>query len=61
MNFRILPIILLMTTLKTEAQVVNPTQPTTEITEIQKGNYTLKGIFVDGVKKYSPEQILRFT
>ena len=61
MNFRILPIILLITTLEAKAQEVNPTQSTTEITEIQKGNYTLKGIVVDGVKKYSPEQILRFT
>ena len=61
MNFRILPIILLMTTLEAKAQEVTPTQPTTEITEIQKGNYTLKGIVVDGVKKYSPEQILKFT
>ena len=62
MNFRILPIVLLMTTLEAKAQEVNSsTQPTTEITEIQKGNYTLKGIVVDGVKKYSPEQILRFT
>ena len=58
MNFRILPIVLLMTTLEAKAQEVNSsTQPTTEITEIQKGNYTLKGIVVDGVKKYSPEQI----
>ena len=52
MNFRILPIVLLMTTLEAKAQEVNSsTQPTTEITEIQKGNYTLKGIVVDGVKK----------
>ncbi len=61
MNFRILPIILLMTTLEVRAQEINPTQSATEVTEIQNGNYTLKGIVVDGIKKYSPEQILRFT
>ncbi len=61
MNFRILPIILLMTTLEVRAQEINLTQSATEVTEIQNGNYTLKGIVVDGIKKYSPEQILRFT
>ena len=61
MNFRILPIILLMTTLEVRAQEINPTLSATEVTEIQNGNYTLKGIVVDGIKKYSPEQILRFT
>lgn len=38
------------------------TPPATEITETtQKGTYTLQGIVIDGVKKYTPDQILRFT
>lgn len=61
MNFRILPIILLMATLHEAQGQITPSEPTTEIAEIQNGNYTLKGIVVDGVKKYTPEQILRFT
>ena len=34
---------------------------TTILAENQTGTYTLKDIVVDGVKKYSPAQILRFT
>ena len=33
----------------------------TQISEKQSGSYTLQGIVVDGVKKYTPEQILKFT
>lgn len=61
MNFRILPIILIMATLNQVQAQTTPTEPPTEIAEIQNGNYTLKDIVVDGVKKYTPEQILRFT
>ena len=61
MNFRlILPIIFFMATSgQTQAQITT-TDPTTEI-ESKNEVYTLKGIVVDGVKKYTPEQILRFT
>ena len=61
MNFRlILPIIFFMATNgQTQAQITT-TDPTTEI-ESKNEVYTLKGIVVDGVKKYTPEQILRFT
>lgn len=61
MNFRILPIILIMTALNNVQGQVTPTETPTGITEVQNGNYTLKGIVVDGVKKYTPDQILRFT
>lgn len=44
---------------------VTPTQNNQDnnpvYTETQKGTYVLKDIVVDGVKKYSPSQILRFT
>ena len=61
MNFRlILPIIFFMAISgETQAQITT-TDPTTEI-ESKNEVYTLKGIVVDGVKKYTPEQILRFT
>lgn len=61
MNFKILPIILLITAFNNVQGQVEATTPATEITEIQNSRYTLKGIVVDGVKKYTPEQILRFT
>ncbi|MDO4762758.1 MAG: outer membrane protein assembly factor BamA [Flavobacteriaceae bacterium] len=62
MNFRILPIVLIMAAFNNAQGQVSPTEPTTEqIAEMQKESYTLKGIVVDGVKKYTPEQILRFT
>lgn len=61
MNFRILPIILLLSAFNGVKGQNNPIQPETEIANLQKGNYTLRGIVVDGVKKYTPDQILRFT
>lgn len=61
MNFRILPIVLLMATFQHAQGQHTPIPPATEIAEVQSGNYTLKGIVVDGVKKYTPDQILRFT
>lgn len=61
MNFKILPIIFLMATLEAKAQETTPTAPTAEVSELQNSNYVLKGITVDGVKKYTPDQILRFT
>ena len=61
MNFRlILPIIFFMATSELVQAQITTTAPTTEI-ESKNEVYTLKGIVVDGVKKYTPEQILRFT
>ena len=61
MNFRlILPIIFFMATSEQAQAQITTTDPTTEI-ESKNEVYTLKGIVVDGVKKYTPEQILRFT
>ena len=61
MNFRlILPIIFFMATSELTQAQITTTDPTTEI-ESKNEVYTLKGIVVDGVKKYTPEQILRFT
>ena len=61
MNFRlILPIIFFMATSGLVQAQITTTDPTTEI-ESKNEVYTLKGIVVDGVKKYTPEQILRFT
>lgn len=61
MNFRILPIILLMATYQASHAQQIPTETATEIVDAQAQTYTLQGIVVNGVKKYSPDQILRFT
>lgn len=39
----------------------NPQDNNPVYTETQKGTYILKDIVIDGVKKYTPAQILRFT
>ncbi|MBP7172440.1 MAG: BamA/TamA family outer membrane protein [Cloacibacterium sp.] len=63
MKLRIFPFILLMTSVFVFGQVIPTTTPqnNTESTEPQKGTYVLKDIVVDGIKKYSAGQILRFT
>ena len=61
MNFKILPIILLMTSMSQVQGQITQKENATQISEQQSGNYTLQGIVVDGVKKYTPEQILKFT
>ena len=61
MNFRILPIILLMATAPQISAQILPRENATASTEQESQTYTLKGIVVDGVKKYTPEQILKFT
>ena len=55
MNFKILPIILLMASMSQVQGQITQKENTTQISE------TLQGIVVDGVKKYTPEQILKFT
>ena len=59
MKYKFLTIFILLFTLPTFAQVV-PGQPANEAVQTP-GTYVLKDIVVDGVKKYTPSQILRFT
>ncbi|AQX04161.1 outer membrane protein assembly factor BamA [Elizabethkingia meningoseptica] len=62
MKFRSLPIFLFIASAHFYGQVTPPqqTQNNEAVTQ-QEGTYVLKDIVVDGVKKYTPEQILRFT
>jgi outer membrane protein insertion porin family len=64
MKFRLLPIIMFAASAHFYGQVTP--QDSTRVSnsvraENQAGTYTLKDIVVDGVKKYTPAQILRFT
>ena len=63
MKLRFIPIILLTASVYFHAQVV-PQGNNAENTELlgnQNQEYVLKDIVVDGVKRYTPAQILRFT
>lgn len=64
MKFRLLPIIMFVASAHFYGQVT-PQDSTQVSKSVQAGNqtgtYTLKDIVVDGVKKYTPAQILRFT
>ncbi|NML58625.1 outer membrane protein assembly factor BamA [Chryseobacterium cheonjiense] len=64
MKFRLLPIIMFVASAHFYGQVT-PQDSTQVKASVQAGNqagtYTLKDIVVDGVKKYTPAQILRFT
>ncbi|MCS3867085.1 outer membrane protein assembly factor BamA, partial [Chryseobacterium ginsenosidimutans] len=64
MKFRLLPIIMFVASAHFYGQITP--QDSTQVSksvhaENQAGTYTLKDIVVDGVKKYTPAQILRFT
>ena len=59
MRYIFIPILIFFTTVSISAQVT-PNQETTTQNQ-QQASYILKDIVVDGVKKYSPAQILRFT
>lgn len=64
MKFRLLPIIMFVASAHFYGQVTP--QDSTQVNnpvhaDSQTGTYTLKDIVVDGVKKYTPAQILRFT
>ncbi|MCU7614811.1 outer membrane protein assembly factor BamA [Chryseobacterium sp. GMJ5] len=64
MKFRLLPIIMFAASAHFYGQVTpqDSTKVNTSIlADNQTGTYTLKDIVVDGVKKYTPAQILRFT
>ena len=58
MRYILIPIFIFFAT----ANIVAQTNPNQEATaQAQQPSYVLKDIVVDGVKKYSPAQILRFT
>src|SRR5690606_17399262 len=64
MKFRFIPIIMFVASAHLYGQVTpqgNPQDTNPVYTENQTGTYTLKDIVVDGVKRYTPAQILRFT
>ncbi|CAM3541617.1 outer membrane protein assembly factor [Elizabethkingia occulta] len=62
MKFRSLPIFLFIASAHFYGQVTPPqTTQNSEAVAQHEGTYVLKDIVVDGVKKYTPEQILRFT
>lgn len=62
MKFRSLPIFLFIASAHFYGQVTPPqTTQSSEAVAQHEGTYVLKDIVVDGVKKYTPEQILRFT
>jgi outer membrane protein insertion porin family len=65
MKFRLLPIIMFAASAHFYGQVTpqdsTKVDAATVIAENQTGTYTLKDIVVDGVKKYTPAQIFRFT
>ena len=59
MRYIFIPILIFFTTVSISAQVTSNQETTTQ--NQQQASYILKDIVVDGVKKYSPAQILRFT
>lgn len=59
MRYILIPILLFFASVQLSAQVT-PNQETVA-TQNQPSSYILKDIVVDGVKKYTPAQILRFT
>lgn len=64
MKFKFLPIILFAASAHFYGQVIPPQNSENEnaaYAQAQPQTYVLKDIVVDGVKKYSPAQILRFT
>lgn len=61
MKFRFIPIIMFVASAHFYGQVI-PEQDTNPVyAQSQTGTYVLKDIVVDGVKKYTPAQVLRFT
>ncbi len=64
MKFRFIPIIMFVASAHFYGQVTpqgNPQDNNPVYAESQTGSYKLQDIVVDGVKRYSPAQILRFT
>ncbi len=68
MRYKFLPVLLFAASAhlfgqevpKTNAQQGVQNESTTQV-DVLQGNYILKDIVVDGIKKYSPDQVLRFT
>lgn len=60
MRLKAVLLLLFLLAFRIQAQV-NPNPQGTELAATAPGTYILKDIVVDGVKKYSPAQILRFT
>lgn len=58
MRYLLIPIFIFITAVNISAQITTNTEATNQN---QPTTYVLKDIVVDGVKKYSPAQILRFT
>lgn len=58
MRYLLIPIFIFITAVNLSAQVTTNQEATSQS---QTSTYVLKDIIVDGVKKYSPAQILRFT
>lgn len=64
MKLKFIPIMMFAASAHFYGQVTpqqNPQDSSPVYSETQKGTYILKDIVIDGVKKYSPAQILRFT
>jgi len=63
MKFKFLPIIMFVASAHFYGQVApeQPQENTSVVMQSGNGTYILKDIVIDGVKKYSPAQILRFT
>ncbi|MDO5614621.1 MAG: POTRA domain-containing protein [Cruoricaptor ignavus] len=64
MKLKFIPIVMFAASTYFYGQVTpqqNPNQESTVVEPTQPGTYILKDIVIDGVKKYSPAQVLRFT
>jgi outer membrane protein insertion porin family len=59
MRYIFIPILIFFTSVSVSAQVATTSETTTQ--NQPQSSYVLKDIVVDGVKKFSPAQILRFT
>ncbi|MGC4128315.1 MAG: POTRA domain-containing protein [Bergeyella sp.] len=62
MKFKLIPILMFAASAYFYGQVTPENQQSTSVsTQNENGSYILKDIVVDGVEKYTPAQILRFT
>lgn len=61
MKLKFLPIIMFAASANFYGQVTPPEQDNSVYAKSQSGSYILKGIVIDGVQKYSADQVLRFT
>lgn len=63
MRYKFLPVLMFVAAAHFYGQVTPEphTEPNSVQAQVTQGTYTLEGIVIDGVKKYSADQILRFT